>query len=78
MQGGILHGAMFISLVPTTWVGAEEMPIELRSIGPLGFARGRLAGVPVLTRAFLYTSSYGNSRVTNLAGFVLVLVMVWE
>jgi hypothetical protein len=21
---------------------------------------------------------YGNSRVTNLAGFVLVLVMVWE
>ena len=76
-------------------LAVEVLRVELRSTGPLGFARGRLAGVPVPTLAglaaldrtaesavptwsFLPSGLYGNSRVTNLAGFVAVLVMVWE
>jgi hypothetical protein len=59
----------------------EELRVSLRLTGPFGFAQGRLpkAAVPTGTFSLLLSmSSYGNSRVTNLAGFVPVLVMVWE
>jgi hypothetical protein len=65
VQGGIYGATMFTRLVPV-WPRVEEMQVSLRLTGQ----PRRLSP----HKPFLFAGCYGNSRITNFAGFVLMLV----